>query len=79
VKHIKKSRATHSSDVLEIIHTDICGPFNVKSVDDFNFLLLPSRMISLAMDIFILYGSRRLKSLKYLRPKLKISIMLKLK
>jgi hypothetical protein len=22
--------------VLEIIHIDICGPFNVRSVDDFN-------------------------------------------
>jgi hypothetical protein len=40
VKHIKKSRATHSSDVLEIIHTDICGPFNVKFVDDFNFFII---------------------------------------
>jgi hypothetical protein len=28
--------ATHSLGVLEIIHTDICGPFNVKSVDGFN-------------------------------------------
>jgi hypothetical protein len=36
VKHIKKSGATHSSGVLESIHTDICGPFNVKSIDGFN-------------------------------------------
>jgi hypothetical protein len=44
-------------------------------------LLLLSWMISLAMNIFILYVSdlRRLISLKYLRLKLKISIMLKLK
>jgi hypothetical protein len=43
--------------------------------------LLPSRTISLAMDIFIPYVSdlRRLISLKYLRLKCKISIMLKLK
>jgi hypothetical protein len=36
VKHIKKTGATRSLGVLEIIHTDICGPFNVKSVDEFN-------------------------------------------
>jgi hypothetical protein len=28
--------ATRSSGVLEIIYTDICGPFNVRSVDGFN-------------------------------------------
>jgi hypothetical protein len=27
---------TCSSGVLEIIHTNICGPFNVRSVDRFN-------------------------------------------
>jgi hypothetical protein len=32
-KHIQKSGATRSSGVLEIFHTDICGPFNVRSVD----------------------------------------------
>jgi hypothetical protein len=36
VKHIKKGGATRSLGVLEIIHIDICGPFNVRSVDDFN-------------------------------------------
>jgi hypothetical protein len=36
VNHIKKSEATRSSGVLEIIHTNICGPFNIKSVDGFN-------------------------------------------
>jgi hypothetical protein len=36
VKHIKKSGATRSSCVLEIIHTDICGTFNVRSIDGFN-------------------------------------------
>jgi hypothetical protein len=36
VKHIKRMGVTRSSGVLEIIHTDICGPFNVKSVDEFN-------------------------------------------
>jgi transposase InsO family protein len=36
VKHIKKMGVTCSSGVLEIIHTNICGPFNVRSVDRFN-------------------------------------------
>jgi hypothetical protein len=36
VKHVKKSEAARSSGVLEIIHTDICDPFNVTTVDDFN-------------------------------------------
>jgi hypothetical protein len=36
VKCIKKIGATRSSGVLEIIHTDICGPFNVRSIDGFN-------------------------------------------
>jgi hypothetical protein len=35
-KHIRKMGATHSSGVLEIIHTNICGPFNVRSIDEFN-------------------------------------------
>jgi hypothetical protein len=36
VKHIKKSGATRSLGVLEIIHTDICGPVNVTTVDGYN-------------------------------------------
>jgi hypothetical protein len=36
VKHVKKSGATRSSGVLEIIHIDICGPFNVTTVNGFN-------------------------------------------
>jgi hypothetical protein len=36
ITHIKKMETTRSSGVLEIIHTDICGPFNVRSVDWFN-------------------------------------------
>jgi hypothetical protein len=36
VKLVKKSGATRSSGVLEIIHTDICGSFNVTTVDGFN-------------------------------------------
>jgi hypothetical protein len=34
-KQIKKN-GKHSTRVLEIIHTDICGPFSVRTVDGFN-------------------------------------------
>jgi hypothetical protein len=49
VKHIKKSGTTHTSGVLEIIHTDICGPFNVRSINDFNSFIT-------FMDDFSRYG-----------------------
>jgi hypothetical protein len=35
-KQVKKSEAKQSAEVLEIIHTDICGPLPVKSVDGFD-------------------------------------------
>jgi hypothetical protein len=35
-KQVKKGEAKRSAGVLEIIHTDICGPFPVKSVDGFD-------------------------------------------
>jgi hypothetical protein len=35
-KQVKKGEAKRSAGVLEIIHTNICGPFPVKSVDDFD-------------------------------------------
>jgi hypothetical protein len=36
VKHIKRVELYVVQVILEIIHTDICGPFNVWSVDGFN-------------------------------------------
>ena len=35
MKTIKKG-AVRDTSVLELIHTDICGPFNVKSMDGFD-------------------------------------------
>jgi hypothetical protein len=35
-KQVKKGEAKRSAKVLEIIHTDICGPFPIKSVDGFD-------------------------------------------
>jgi hypothetical protein len=34
-----KNGATRSSGILELIHTDICGPFSITSVDGFDSLL----------------------------------------
>jgi hypothetical protein len=70
VKHIKRMGVTRSSGVLEIIHTDICGPFNVKSVDGFNSFIIFT-------DDFSRYGYiypymsdlKRLINLRYLRLK----------
>jgi hypothetical protein len=35
-KQVKKSEAKRSAGILEIVHTDICGLFPVKSVDGFD-------------------------------------------
>jgi hypothetical protein len=35
-KQVKKGEAKRSAEILEIIHTDICGLFPVKSVDGFH-------------------------------------------
>jgi hypothetical protein len=39
-KQIKKGEAKRSAGVLEIIHTDICGSFPVKFVDDFDSFII---------------------------------------
>jgi hypothetical protein len=80
VKLIKKTGATRSSDVLEIIHIDICGPFNVKSVDGFNSFIT-------FMDDFSRYGyiypirerSEALDKFNIFKVEVKNSIMLRLK
>jgi hypothetical protein len=48
-KQVKKGEAKRSAGVLEFIHTDICGPFPIKSVDGFG------SFITFADD-FSLYG-----------------------
>jgi hypothetical protein len=80
VKHIKKMGVTRSSGVLEIIHTDICGPFNVKSVDELNSFIT-------FIDDFSRYGyiypirerSVALDKFKIFKAEMKISIILRLK
>ena len=60
-KQIRKDGAKRSSGILELIHTDIWGPFNVKSVMVL-VILLHSLMISPIMDIF----TQQEKSLRHL-------------
>jgi hypothetical protein len=52
VKQVKKGEAKRSAGILEIIHTDICDPFSVKSVDGFDSFIT-STVIFRAMAIFI--------------------------
>ena len=36
---LKKDGAKRSSGILELIRTNICGPFNVKAVDGFSYFI----------------------------------------
>jgi hypothetical protein len=54
IMHIKKNGAIHSSGVLEIIHSDICGPLMLQRWMVIIHSLL-SPMISPSMVIFISY------------------------
>jgi hypothetical protein len=48
-KQVKKSEAKRCVGILEIVHTDICGPFPIKSIDDFDSFIT-------FMDDFSYYG-----------------------
>jgi hypothetical protein len=48
-KQVKKSEAKQSVGILEIIHTDICGLFPIKYVDEFN------SFITFTYDFFTLW------------------------
>jgi hypothetical protein len=39
-KQVKKSEAKRSAGILEIVHTDICGTFPIKFVDDFDSFII---------------------------------------
>ncbi|WVZ04530.1 hypothetical protein V8G54_025336 [Vigna mungo] len=74
-KHISKNPATRSSQLLELIHTDICGPFDTKSwngekyfiffIDDFSrycyiYLLHKKSQSVNALEVFINEVERQL-------------------
>jgi hypothetical protein len=48
-KQVKKGEGKRSTGVLEIIHTNICGPFPIKSVDGFDSFITFT-------DDFLRYG-----------------------
>jgi hypothetical protein len=48
-KQVKKSEAKRSARILEIIHTDICGMFPIKSVNGFDSFITFT-------DDFLRYG-----------------------
>jgi hypothetical protein len=57
-KQVKKGEAKRSVGVLEILHTDICGPFPVKSVDGFDSFITFTDDFH-AMAIFIQLKNNR--------------------
>jgi hypothetical protein len=75
-KQVKKGEAKRSAGVLEIIHTNICGQFPVKSVDGFDsFITFTDDFRAIAIFIQLKNNRKRWINLKYLRLKLKISII----
>jgi hypothetical protein len=70
VKHVKKSGATRSSGVLEIIHINICGPFNVTIVDGLNSFITFTDDYS-RYGYFTPYANnlKHLINLQYLKPR----------
>jgi hypothetical protein len=80
VKHIKKTRATCSSGVLQIIHTDICDPFNVKSVDWFNSFITVMDDISRYGYIYLIHErSKALDKFKIFKTEVEIQHNVKIK
>ena len=65
VKQIKKG-ATRSAGTLEIIHTDICGPFPVKSADGYDsFITFTDDYPVMAIFIQLEKDQKRWINLKY--------------
>ena len=71
VKKIKKD-AKQSVGILQIIHTDICGPFPIKSVDGYDLFITFTDDYSRYAYIYpIKERTEALNNLRYLRQKLK--------
>ena len=51
---IQKDKMARCEDVLELIHTDICGPFTLTALGGYRYFYLPSLMIYLVMDMLSL-------------------------
>ena len=69
VKKIKKD-AKQSVGILEIIHTDICGPFPIKSVDGYDsFITFTDDILVLAIFIQLRKDQKHWINLRYSRLK----------
>jgi hypothetical protein len=70
VKQVKKSEAKRSAGILEIVHTDICGPFPIKYVDGFDSFITFTYDFSRYDYIYpVLNDQKRWINLRYLRLK----------
>jgi hypothetical protein len=75
---VKKGEVKRSAGVLEIRHTDICGSFIVKSVDDFDlFITFTDDFHTMAIFIQLKNDRKRWIHSRYLRLWYKISTILK--
>lgn len=70
IKQIKKG-AIRSSGVLELIHTDICGPFPITSVDGYDSFITFTPMITPVTDTFFLFTNDLKHSINLKSTKLK--------
>ena len=69
IKKIKKN-AKRSAGILEIVHTDICGPFTVKSVDGYDsFITFTDDYFIMAIFIQLRKDQKHWINLRYLRLK----------
>jgi hypothetical protein len=69
-KQVKKGEAKRSAGILEIIHTDIYGPFSVKSVDGFDsFITFTDDFLRYGYIYLIKNDRKRWTNLRYLRLK----------
>jgi hypothetical protein len=70
VKQVKKSEAKRIAGILEIVHTDICGPFPIKYVDGFDSFITFTYDFSRYDYIYpVLNDQKRWINLRYLRLK----------
>jgi hypothetical protein len=73
-KQVKKGEAKRSAGILEIIHTDICGPFSIKYVDGFDsFITFTDNFRTMVIFIQLKNDRKHWINLRYLRMKYKIS------
>ena len=63
-----------ATDLLEIIHTDVCGPMNVEARGRYRYFLTLTDDLSRYGYIYLMISLKHLKSSKNFRVKLKIIV-----